>query len=61
MKERLRELREAAKLTQKEAGAKLGVGQSAVSMWETGESRPKTEILPKIAEVYECSVSELFS
>lgn len=61
MKEQLRALREAASLTQKEAAAKLGVVQPAVSMWETGESKPKTEILPKIAAVYGCSISELFA
>ena len=61
MKEQLRALREAANLTQKEAASKLGVVQSAVSMWETGESKPKTEMLPKIAEVYECNISKLFS
>lgn len=61
MNEQLRALREAANLTQKEAAAKLGVGQSAVSMWETGESKPKTEILPQIAAVYGCSISELFA
>lgn len=61
MKEQLKALREAANLTQKEAAAKLGVVQSAVSMWETGESKPKTGILPKIAAVYGCSISELFA
>jgi transcriptional regulator with XRE-family HTH domain len=60
MKEKLRALREAAKLTQKEAAAKLGVVQSAISMWETGESIPRTEILPKIASVYGCSISDFF-
>ena len=61
MQERVKTLREAANLTQKEAARKLGVVQSAVSMWETGESKPKTEILPRIAAVYGCSISELFA
>lgn len=61
MKDQLKTLRESANLTQKEVAERLGVVQSAVSMWETGESKPKTEILPKIAAIYGCSVSELFS
>lgn len=32
----LKNMREAAGLTQKQASEKIGVGQSAVSMWETG-------------------------
>lgn len=60
MKEQLKKLREAAKLTQKQAAEKIGVVQSSVSMWETGESTPQTKILVKIAEVYGCSVAELF-
>lgn len=60
MKEQLKKLREAAKLTQKQAAKKIGVVQSSVSMWETGESIPQTKILVKIAEVYGCSVAELF-
>ncbi len=56
----LKKLREAARLTQSDAARLLGVGQSAISMWETGESAPKTEMLPKIAEVYGCTISELF-
>lgn len=60
MKEQLKSLREAAKLTQKEAAELLGVGQSAVSMWETGESKPKTDIITKIAEVYGCNIADIF-
>jgi transcriptional regulator with XRE-family HTH domain len=60
MKARLKNLREAAHLTQKEAAEKIGVGQSAVSMWENGESVPRTETLIKIANVYNCEISDLF-
>ena len=46
----IRELREAAGITQGELAAEIGVKRSAVSMWEIGKSRPRTEDLPKIAE-----------
>ena len=61
MKDQLKSLREAANLTQKEAAKKIGVVQSAISMWETGESKPKTQILQRIATVYNCSISDLFA
>lgn len=60
MKEQLKQLRKAANLSQKEAAKKIGVVQSTVSMWETGRTKPETQILPIIANVYNCSVSKLF-
>ncbi len=60
MKEKLKEMRKKAMLTQKEAGEKLGVGQSTVAMWENGGCVPRTEMIPKIADVYGCGVAELF-
>ena len=46
-------------LTQECAAEKLRVSQSAVSMWETGESLPRAELLPKIAALYNCTVDDL--
>ena len=40
----LKNMREAAGLTQKQASEKIGVGQSAVSMWETGDRRQNSWI-----------------
>ena len=54
----IRELRESAGLTQGELSAELGVKRSAVSMWEIGKSRPRTEDLPKLAEVLHCSIDD---
>ncbi len=60
MKEQLKKLREAANLTQQEAAVLIGVGQSTISMWETGGSIPQTKMLTKIAEVYGCYISQIF-
>lgn len=60
MKTKLKNLREAAHLTQQAAAEKIGVGQSAISMWENGESVPRTETLAKIADTYNCSIQDLF-
>lgn len=51
--------REAAGLSQKEAAQKIGVDQSAVSLWECGKTRPRASLLLKIAEIYGVTVDEL--
>lgn len=49
---RLRELRQAAGLTQKEAAERLGFPQAVISRWETGERSPTLKQLPAIAKIY---------
>ena len=56
---RIKDKRDAAKLTQVELSKLLGISQSAIAMWETGQSFPRTELLPKLAEILNCSVDEL--
>ena len=51
--------REKAGLTQQELADKLGVGQSAVAMWESQKALPRTDKLPVLAKVLKCSVSAL--
>lgn len=57
---RIRELREAAKMTQKTLSEKMGVQQNAVSNWESETSLPKTKDLPQLAKVLGCSISDLY-
>ncbi len=52
-------LRKKAGLTQKSAAEMLGVKQSTISMWESGSSKPRIEMLLKIADVYNCDVAKL--
>ena len=54
-----KEKRISASLTQNEAALQLGVGRTTISMWETGESLPRADLLPKIASLYACTVDEL--
>lgn len=57
---RLREIRKArGNLTMKELGDLVGVSESAVGYWETGKRLPSLDMLPKIAEVLGCRVSDL--
>ena len=61
MTEELSVRREKANLTQEELAQKLGVGQSAVSMWETGKSTPRPDVLKKLAALFGCTIDELLA
>ena len=54
-------LRLAAGLSQHELAAALGVTQSAVSQWESGETTPRFASLIDIAAVIGVPVSDLLS
>lgn len=51
--------RKAAGLTQRQAGAKVGVDPSALSRWERGESLPSGTNVEKMAVVYRLNELEL--
>lgn len=48
----LKELREKANFTQKQAYEYIGVAQSTFSSWETGKAEPPTETLLKLCQLY---------
>jgi len=54
-------MRERANMTQCELAQKIGVEQSAISMWETGEARPRTNKLPVLAKILNCTIDDLFT
>ena len=58
---RIRELRRAAKMTQGDLGASMGVTCSCVNNWEQEIALPKTRQLPLLAAVLDCSIDELFT
>ena len=47
--------------SQTEVAKILGVCPTTVSKWESGASKPRTNILPKIAKLYSCTIDELLS
>lgn len=57
---RIRELRQARGLSQARVAEDVGVSKPAVCKWETGVSVPRTELLPLLARVLDCSIDELF-
>ena len=48
-------------LTQEELAEAMGVSCQAVSKWETAKSAPDISFLPRMAELFECYIDELFS
>lgn len=55
------ELRKRTGISQSELAEILGVTNKAVSKWENGKAKPKTEILRKMAAYYKIPVDELLS
>ena len=52
-------LRKQENLTQSDLASLLGVTKASVSKWETGQSYPDIELLPKIAARFDTSIDEL--
>lgn len=46
-------------LTQLDIARKLGVDRSTVAKWETAQSLPRAELLPKLAGILDCTTDEL--
>ena len=55
----LRALRESNGYTQAELAARIGVHQTAVSGYETGEKMPRTDTVVRLAAVLNVSIDEL--
>lgn len=53
-------LRKKQGLSQAQLAEKLNITQGAVSQWEMGLSKPKSEILPELAKALNCTIDELF-
>ncbi len=54
-------LREKKGLTQAEVAQQLGVTPAAVSKWENGSSKPRVEVLFKLAEILDAKPEELMA
>lgn len=59
--EKLMQARKAAWLTQADIAAKLHVSRQAVSRWESGQSKPSTEKLLTLGNLYGISLDQLLS
>lgn len=59
--ERLRRIRLAVGSKQEDLARFLNISTQSVSKWEKGLSLPSIDILPKIAEFYNCTINSFFS
>lgn len=58
---RIKELRQAAGLTQAQLAFRLDLkSPSTVTMWETGDRKPPSTVLPRLAQVLGVSVDALY-
>lgn len=58
--QKIKQFRNNLKLTQEEFSEKIGITQRQVSLIELGKSFPKPDTLSNIANVFNCSMSDLF-
>lgn len=58
---RIRELREAAGMQQKQLAALMGVLPSVISNWEAETALPRTRQLPQLAYFLRCTIDDLFA
>lgn len=56
----LKKRRLAAGLSQKDLAERLGIVQSAISAWESGEKMPRASQLPALANVLGCTIDDLY-
>ena len=57
----IKEYRTQKGLSQDQLAKLMGTTQAAVAMWESGARMPRSDKLPKLAEVLGCSVADLFA
>ena len=59
MQNRLKEIRQEKKLSQKDLAKKLNISQQAISLYEKGGREPKLETWQKLADFFNVSVPYL--
>ena len=57
--ERIKEIRQDYKLTQREFGKKLSVSQDTASLWEKSKAYPSTEYVIEICKTFDVSADYL--
>ena len=55
----LREMRKSIEKSQADVAKEIGVSVAAVSLWESGNAKPKTELLLPLAKLYQRSAEEI--
>lgn len=53
--------REKAGFTQEQLAKKMGLYQSTIAMWESGDRFPRADKLPELAKMLRCSIDDLYA
>ena len=53
--------REQIGMTQAQFADALGVSRATVAMWESAHNYPRAEMLPNIANIFGCTIDELYA
>lgn len=61
LKNRIKQLRQEKEWTQAELGEKIGVHQKQISAYERGANIPSTEVLIKLADIFNVSLDYMAS
>lgn len=56
----IRVLREKLGLSQQQVAEAVHVSQQAVARWESGLAKPRADLLPQLALLFNCTIDELF-
>ena len=56
----IRRLRKRKGLTQVMLATQLNKTQQAIAMWESGERKPPSDIIPQIAKELDCEIADLY-
>lgn len=56
----IKKLRLKHNLSQYQLAKKLNLSQQTIAKWENGKSFPRSEVLPKLAAIFNCKIEELY-
>ncbi|MGN1410248.1 MAG: helix-turn-helix domain-containing protein [Eubacteriales bacterium] len=54
-----KENREKTNITQEQLASQLGIDRSTVAKWESGQSKPRADMLIKLSRIFGCTIDEL--
>lgn len=60
LKNKIKDLRKAAKMTQEDLAVKVGVSRQSIIAIESGKYNPSLELAYNISKVFDCIIEEVF-
>ncbi|APH05016.1 helix-turn-helix transcriptional regulator [Bacillus weihaiensis] len=60
MKNRMKEMRKAKKLTQEDLAKQVGVSRQSIIAIESGKYKPSLELAYNISKAFECIIEDVF-